>query len=180
RGMMPVLLNDQVTCTWSEEHSTGSEEAYFGCDDGFVYQMEKGTSFDGDNIYAYLYTHFDNAKSIEWMKEYYAPVTIEGKGTGYAEIDVSYELDDGRAEVGQPDVQTAALPLRVGSEWDAGLLWDTGIIWDDSSVLPTLGLDLRGEGRNISWIIVKNSDYFLPVLLTGVHYRYVRKVPVRG
>ena len=179
-GMMPILLNDQVTCAWSEEHTTGSEEAYFGANDGFVYQMEKGTSFNGDNIYAYLYTHFDNAKSIEWSKEYYAPVTIEGKGTGYAEIDVSYELDYGRPEVGQPDVQTAVLPLGAGSAWDTGLEWDTGVIWDDSSTLPTLGLDLRGEGRNVSWIIVKDSDYFLPVLLTGVHYRYIPKVQVRG
>ncbi|MCH8134448.1 MAG: hypothetical protein IIB77_00545 [Proteobacteria bacterium] len=179
-GMMPIEFNDQVTCAWSEEDSTGGEEAYFGSTDGFVYQMEKGTSFNGGNIFAFIYTHFDNAKSIEWSKEYYAPVTIEGKGTGYAEMDVSYELDYGRSEVGQPDIQAAVLPLGADALWDTGLLWDTGIVWDDSSMLPTLGLDLRGEGRNVSWIITKDSDYFLPVLLTGVHYRYIAKVQVRG
>ncbi len=180
KGIMPVLLEHQVTTAWSEEDPNGNEEVYFGCDDGFVYQMEKGTSFDGANIYAYIYTHFDNARSIQWEKEYHGPVTIEGRGTGYAEIDVSYEVSDGSAEVGQADVQVGILPLGTGSAWDAGLLWDTGVVWDDSSTLPTLGLDLRGEGRNISWIVTKDSDYFLPVLLSGVHYRYVRKVQVRG
>ena len=180
QGIMPILLNHQVTTTWSEEDVNGNEEVYFGADDGFVYQMEKGTSFDGDNIYAYIQTHFDNARSIQWSKEYYAPVTLEGRGTGYAEIDVSYEISDGSADVGQSIVQVGVLPLAAGSEWDIGLEWDTGVVWDDSATLPTLGLDLRGEGRNISWILTKDSDYFLPVLLSGVHYRYLRKVQVRG
>jgi len=179
-GIMPVLFGHQVTCTWNEEDSSGNEEAYFGCDDGFVYQFEKGTSFDGDNIYAYVNTHFDNAESIQYLKEYLAPITLQGKGTGYAEVSVSYELDDSRSVVGQPAVQVGTLPLGQGSTWDIGLEWDTGVVWDDSSVLPTLGLDLRGEGRNISWIITKDSDYFLPVLLTGIHYRYLDKAPLRG
>ena len=179
-GIMPVMLNHQITTAWSQESATGVEEAYFGCDDGFVYQMERGTSFDGDNIYAFIYTHFDHGKSIEWSKEYYGPVTLEGRGAGYAEVDVSYALDSGSADVGQPDIQTGILPLGVGSEWDVGLLWDTGVVWDDTSTLPTLALDLRGEGRNISWIVTKNSDYFLPVLLTGVRYRYLQKVQARG
>jgi len=179
-GIMPILLNDQVTCTWSQETSTGSEEVYFGCDDGFVYQMEKGTSFDGDAIYAYIYTHFDHAKSVEWWKSYEGPVTVEGKGTGYAQIDVAYQLDSNASTVGQPDWQTAELPISVGSGWDAGLTWDTGVTWDDSSTLPVLDLDLRGEGRNISWVITKDSDYYKPVTLTGIHYRYIRKHPMRA
>ncbi len=179
-GIMPILLGHQVTCVWSQEESDGSEEIYFGCDDGFVYQMEKGTSFDGDAIYAYFYTHFDHGKSIEWMKSYEGPVTIEGRGTGYAEIDVAYQLDSNSDEVGQPTTQTAELPIATGSVWDAGLTWDTGVSWDDSTTLPVLALDLTGEGRNISWVITKDSDYFLPVCLTGIHYQFIRKYAIRG
>lgn len=179
-GIMPIELSDQVTCIWSQENPSGEEEIYFGSTDGFVYQMEKGTSFDGDNIYAYIITHWDSGKSIEWMKGYEGPVTIEGKGTGYAEIDVAYELDYNRKEVSQPTVQIVSLPISAGSEWDAGLTWDVGVSWDDASTLPVLNLDLRGEGRNISWVITKNSDYFYPVCLTGVYYRYIRKHSLRG
>ena len=180
KGMMPITLGHQITTIWSEEDVSGNEEVFFGCDDGFVYQMEKGTSFDGDNIYAYLYTHFDHGKSIEWLKTYHPPVTLEGRSTGYAEFDIGYELDYGKAETAQPDIQTAILPAAEGAEWDSGLMWDTGIAWDDSSVTPTVGLDLRGEGRNVSWVITKDSDYFEPLLLTGVHYRHLPRVQLRG
>ncbi len=179
-GMMPIQLGHQITCTWQQEDANGNEEVFFGADDGYVYQMEKGTSFDGDNIFAYIYTHYDNLESIEWVKEFFAPVTIEGTGTGYAEVDVSYELDYGSSDVGQPDVQVAELPLGTGSTWDSGLLWDTAVVWDDTSQIPTLGLDLRGEGRNISWILTKDSDYFAPVLLTGLKFQYSRKHRARG
>lgn len=179
-GMMPVTLDHQITTIWSEEDPNGNEEIFFGADNGYVYQMEKGTSFDGNAIYAYLYTHFDHAKAIEWLKTYYAPVTLEGRSTGYAEFDIGYVLDYGDSDTVQPDTQSATLPGAAGVSWDSGLSWDTGIAWDDNTAVPTVGLDLRGEGRNVSWIITKNSDYFEPLLLTGVHYRYQPTVPVRG
>lgn len=181
RGMMPVQLNDLVTTIWSEEDPNGQEEVYFGSDDGFVYQMECGTSFDGDNIYAYLQTQFDNARSIEWLKDFHAPVTVEARGTGYAELELSYQLDYGQAGVFQPNSAMAEIPAAAGAKWDdPDLAWDTYIFWDDSSLIPTVGLDLRGEGRNISWIIRKDSDYFEPILLSGVHFKYLVRDQGRG
>lgn len=179
-GMMPITLGHKVTTVWSEEDADGKEEVFFGSDNGFVYQMERGTSFDGDNIRAFLYTHFDHQKSIGWVKEYFAPVTVQGRGSGYAEFDLAYELEYGDPKVAQPDTQTASMPAAQGATWDSGLQWDTGIAYDNASLIPTVGLDLRGEGTNISWIIVKDSDYFEPLLLSGMHYRFLRRHPVRG
>jgi hypothetical protein len=179
-GMMPVQLNDTVVCTCSQQLSDDTEEIFFGSDDGYVYQMERGTSFDGDSIYAYLYTHFDHVRALEYMKDFFAPVTVEARGTGYAEFDLSYQLDYARTAVFQPGDQTADIPTTEGSAWDSGLSWDTFVVWDNASVVPTTGLDLRGEGRNISWIIRKDSDYFEPLLLSGVHFRYVNRGPLRG
>lgn len=142
--------------------------------------MEKGTSFDGANIYAFIYTVFDNLKAIQYWKEFYGPVTLEGKSTGYAEFDMAYQLDYGGSDTNQPDTQNSVISASEGSSWDSGLAWDTGIAWDDATLVPTVGLDLRGEGRNIGWVITKDSDYFEPILLTGVHFRYMNTVQVRG
>ena len=180
KGAMPITLEDQVTSICSEEDPNGNEEIFFGSDNGYVYQMEKGTSFDGENIYAYLYTHFDHSKAIEWLKTYHAPVTLEGRSSGYAEFDLGYELDYADSDTAQPAGQTATMPAAEGSAWDSGLVWDSGIVWDDSSVTPTVGLDLRGEGRNISWIITKDSDYFEPLLLTGVHFGHIARERLTG
>lgn len=179
-GMMPVTLGHQITTIWSEEGDDGQEEIFFGADDGFVYQMERGTSFDGDNIRAYLYTHFDHGRAIQWQKEYFSPVSVEGRGTGYAEFDLAYELDYGRSATPQPNTQTAEMPAAETNAWDSGLVWDTFVTWDNESLVPTVGIDLRGEGRNISWIITKDSDYFEPLLLSGAHYRFIPTVQLRG
>lgn len=179
-GMMPVLLGHFPVTIWSEENQQGEEEVFFGGIDGYVYQMERGTSFDGEPIYAFLETHFDDSRAREVMKGYIGPVTIEAKGTGYAELSLAYRLDYGRGEIAQPEYQSAAVPSSVGSAWDTGESWDTFVAFDDSSVVPTVGLDLRGEGRNINWRIEKNSDYFEPLLLSGVHYRFIPRVQTRG
>lgn len=180
KGMMPVTLDHQVETIWSEEDETGKEEVFFGADDGFVYQMERGTSFDGDNIYGYIYTHFDQLRMIQTDKTFHPPVTLEGRSSGYAEFDLGYELSYGDGDIPQPDNQTASLSGATGLQWDTGLTWDTGLQWDEATNNPTVGLDLRGEGQNVSWIITKDSDYTEPLLLTGVHFRYLPQVHKRG
>jgi len=179
RGMMPVEFSHQITTMWSEENASGDEEMFFGADDGYVYQLDKGTSFDGGNISAWLLTHFDNAGMIEVEKGYFGPVTIEGQGTGYAAFDLTYELDYARSEVPQPNAQTTELNLSAGGQWDVGLIWDTFEVWDTASIVPSVGVELEGEGRNISWYITKDSDYFSPVLLSGIHYRFMPRVQRR-
>jgi hypothetical protein len=72
-GMMPMLLADEVTCIWSAEFNDGSEGIFFGSSDGQVYQMERGTSFDGDAIEAYIYLAFNHSKTPRQRKRYRKP-----------------------------------------------------------------------------------------------------------
>jgi hypothetical protein len=69
-GMMPMLLGNAVRCVWSSEESDGSETIFFGSTNGMVYQMEKGTSFDGDAIEHYLHLAFNFSKSPRVNKRY--------------------------------------------------------------------------------------------------------------
>ena len=170
-GIMPVELEDEVLCMASMENSSGAEEIIFGSDDGFVYQLDKGTSFDGDSIVAALILHFTN-DAIRRDKTYHDTVTIEGRGNGYAEVEYSYVLDYGDPDVFQASNATAELSFAVGGNWDEGGLWDT-LFWDGQALIPTIGLDLRGEGENVSFTVRKDSDYMEPVRLTGLHYRYM-------
>jgi hypothetical protein len=179
-GMMPVTLNHVVNTIWAAPDIDGTEEVFFGSDDGFVYQMERGTSFDGDNIEAFLFTHFDFSKTLQWQKDYFGPVTIETAGRGYAEFDVGYALNYGLSETVQPNTQTAALTAAEVLQWDTGITFDAGSTWDQSALTPTVGLDLRGEGQNVSWAITKSGDYFEPLLLSGVHFKYLPRRQLRG
>lgn len=178
-GIMPVQLADTVTAICSLEANDGSEEIYFGSSDGFVYQMEKGTSFDGDDIAAYLIFHYTN-DDIRWLKAFLNNATIEAKGSGYAEIEFSYELGYNDPDLEQPGNQSAEVEFATSVFWDdEGALWDT-LFWDGQTLRPTSGLRLQGKAENISFVIRKTSDYFSPVRMTGLHYRYKPLRPIRS
>ena len=173
-GLMPILFNDDVTCAASLETSTGEEQMMFGSSNGKVYQLDKGTSFDGEPIEAYLKTFFHFSKSVRYLKKYLG-VTLETEGDGYAEFNFSTELGYNSTDISQPAIQNAVLPLGTVF-WDT-FVWDS-FIWDGVTLSPS-SLKLEGSAENISLVIRKNSDYFFPMNITGAMIRYVFRRQLR-
>ena len=167
RGAMPMLFSHVVKCVWSGEKNDGSEAIFFGSDNGYVYQMEKGTSHDGGNIHAYFKLVFNSARSVRQMKRYKSAM-FEVSGEGYAEFDFSYELGYGSSEIVQPSSSAAVVDLSVPL-WD-NFIWDN-FTWDGRSLLPSV-LDMEGSAENVSLIINSNSDYFAATRFSGavIHY----------
>lgn len=58
--VMPTQIQMPITvrCIVNTEDASGNELIYFGSDDGFIYQMESGASFAGENIDAYAEVAF--------------------------------------------------------------------------------------------------------------------------
>ena len=166
-GMMPILYANPVKCACSAELSDGSEAAYFGAADGYVYQMDKGTSIDGANIEAFLYLAFDHSRSPRLLKRY-RHATFEIAGDGYSEFSFSYELGYATTLLSQPGSQTVSASLSP-SRWDE-FTWDN-FYWDGVQLLPA-EVDMTGTAENVSIIIRSNSDYFAPHKISGaiIHY----------
>lgn len=168
-GIMPMKLNHTVTCADSTEDSDGTEVITFGSDDGYVYQMEKGTSFDGDPIEYVMITHFNHAGSPRLIKGYKS-CALEVGGDGYSEAKFTYELDYGSSLIAQAArVQSKELSL-FESRWDL-FTWDE-FYWD-SVKLSISDFRLAGSGENIALIIRGESDYASPLKLTGAIIRYL-------
>ena len=173
-GLMPILFTDIVECVFSLEDNSGNEVMMFGSSDGKVYQLDKGTSFDGDPIEAYFKTFYNFSKSVRYLKKYLG-VTMEATGDGYAEFNFSTELGYNSTDISQPGTQNEV--LAFGSVlWDS-FVWDA-FIWDGASLAPA-NLKLEGSGENISIVIRKNSDFFAPVNLTGAMIRYTNRRQLR-
>jgi len=120
RGMMPIRLDHSVDCIWSGEKIDGTEEIYFGSSDGFVYQMEKGTSFDGSDISGYLHLAWNSQKNVRQNKRY-KRVMFEISGDGYAEFNFRYELGYKKPEISQAVNRLSVMDF-------APLFWDSGEI----------------------------------------------------
>jgi hypothetical protein len=167
-GIMPILLSHKVTCMCSQENSDGEEEIYFGSDDGHVYQMEKGTSFDGAAIEFYLLTHFNHLKQPNVIKSW-TDCLMEVRGEGYGAFNFTYELGYASVDIPQPGIQAETVDFS-SSIWDV-FTWDE-FIWDGKTLSPS-HTELEGDAENISVIIRGSSDEYVPMKFSGALLSYI-------
>lgn len=172
-GIIPVQFPDPVRCMFSIEGPDGREQIMFGSDDGYVYKMESGYSFDGDAIPAHLMLHYHHSKDPRRNKRY-TGVELEASGTGYAEFSFTYELGYAGTDIAQPLPRVIDLNL-MAAFWDS-FIWDAAV-WDGHTLSPTW-IPIDGEAHNISLIIRKESDAFAPIRFSGalLEYRWRRKL----
>lgn len=162
-GIMPVLYADAVRCACSAENSDGEEVAYFGSTDGYVYQFDHGTSFDGEEMESYIYLAY-NFSGTPRQRKRFRQAAFEVKGEGYSEMNFSYELNYGGTSLIQPG--TVNIPIELGTAFWDSFVWDA-FYWDGRPITP-IEADMTGTGENVSIIIISNSDYFKPHKITGV------------
>lgn len=173
-GLMPVTLPDSVECICSQEANSGVEEVYFGSDNGFVYQMEKGTSFDGEPIqwsFELAYNNFGSPRQIKTFRK----AAIEITGESYCEFNASYVVSYGTAS--EPQGSAVAVVTTLGqSAWDV-VSWDQ-FFWDGQTLIPA-EMELDGDAENISLTFAGNSDEFASFTLAGAMLSYTPRRTMR-
>jgi hypothetical protein len=173
-SMMSVNFPNPVLCSVSAEELTsdvlggGNELIFFGSDNGFVYQMERGTSFDSADITANLSFVFNNLKSYRALKRF-RHITLESQVNGFAAFELGYSLSYGSEEVSQPDntaIESAYKPVF----WD-NFTWDA-FTWDGVNSLQTIHVPITGNGQNLAVKIQSSSAINTAFLLNGYFLEY--------
>jgi hypothetical protein len=162
RGFMPMLFPDSLTCYCSAEDGDGEEVAFSGDDQGYVYQFDKGNSFDGEQIESYCGLVFNHVKSPRTRKRYRKAV-IEIQGVGYSDFWISADLGYGGGDAEHIPLSQIAANLSLG-RWDTGV-WDVGV-WDGRILAPE-EFELTGTAENISLRFAQISDYAAPLTFFG-------------
>lgn len=171
-GSMPVEYLRPVLCSTEGEDANGNAVAFFGSNNGFVYQFDAGTSFDGDPIAASINLVYNSMRSPRVLKRY-RKASVELSGSYYAQIQFGYDLGYRRPDVPQPFDTTTDADLR-SSYWDS-LIWDN-FVWDGSDVTPSeIGID--GTAENIAIRITALSDLYEPFTVNTIVLHYT---PRRG
>lgn len=173
-GIMPMLFTDTVRKCWSTEANDGSEVIFFGDSSGFVYQMEKGTSFDGDAIDSVLELAYNFSKSPR-VEKTYRNCTFEITGSGYTSFNFSYSLGYGDTNIQQPAAVTLATSFSA-VYWDQ-FTWDT-FVWDGQTLAPSSS-PMAGTAENVSLAIRSSSDYYPSYVLTGALIVYSKRKLIR-
>jgi hypothetical protein len=167
-GLMPILFPNKVTCVWSGKKNDGSEAIYFGSSNGYVYQMDSGTSFDGADIESYLMLSFSNQKSPRVLKSYVGG-SLEISGSSYCSFSIAGDFGYGSPDIVQQDNFSFTPNLSL-SRWDS-FVWDA-FIWDGQTLVPST-FEMRGDGENVSVVIRCTSDYMARFVISGALVLYI-------
>ena len=173
-GLTTIDLANPVACICSAEGASNREEIYFGSTDGFVYQMEVGTSYDGTSIPWHIELAYNHLGSPRQLKQF-RKVATEVSGNSYAEFSLSYNLGYGKTEFASSSAISTPTELS-GSSWDTGS-WDQ-LFWDGQTLTPSEN-DIAGTAENISIMYSGNSDEFAQFTLNGAILHYVPRRNLR-
>ena len=174
-GCTPVLFSHPVNVAWNGENAAGDEETYFGAaSGGFVYQLDKGSSFDGDNIDAYLTLAWDFIKSPRIRKRY-RKASFEVQGLFYAAFSFGYRLGYGSSDIAQPASVEYETALQGEASWDQ-VNWDD-FVWDGFTLAPTEA-EMKGTAENFQLTLRSTTDYIFPFTINSyiVHYSNRRRM----
>jgi len=159
-----------VRCACSSEEADGSEVLLFGSDDGYVYEMDAGTSFDGEAIEAVLRLPFGHLKSPQQIKRFYKAV-LEIDASRGTVIQFTQEYDYGNA--GNPRGITQDLGVASGGGYWGNAVW-SDFVWGEQAVGTAEGY-LEGSGRNIGIFIRSVSAYVDPHTVNGISLHFAMR-----
>lgn len=166
-GFIRVDLGKVVYTVCSAEDSFGDEILFFGSDDGYVYQMDKGTSFDGSSIEAMLrlsYYHFDTPTRDKRFRK------VQFEMTADSSVSVQFSPDYSYSDPDVPEARTRTLSIDgSGGYWNIDN-WDT-FNWT-GQIISTSEENLDGIGTNMGMLILSEATYEQPHILQGVTVHY--------
>jgi hypothetical protein len=173
-GSMPVYFPNPVTCSCESTDSFTTETMFFGSTNGYVYALDAGTSFDGQEINALLTLNYNSENSPRLLKRYRRG-SFEITGSGYCEFQFSYDLAYSSTYIGQESNVTYANAFAA-SNWDT-VLWDA-FSWDGKTLAPS-DVEIKGTGENILLRISSGSPYYQPFTINSVILHYTTRRGLR-
>lgn len=131
--ILPFEVPFTVFSASSCECPFGNERTYVGTQDGWVYEINAGNSYDGEEVDAFVKLAFDNVRSPSVNKRFHK-----------ATLEVLGMLDT---------------PLQIGADFDSNNPDKPALPDQDVAITPmgTAEIDLDGFGRNVSMTIASRT-----------------------
>lgn len=166
-GVMPINYGKPVLCCCNGTDSDGSERLFFGSDDGYVYEMDAGYSFDGGSVEAWIRPSFYHFKSPEQFKRFFK-IVLEIDADQAADLTFLPVFD--YSDPTQPDAIEGTLTVSGG-----GGFWDEdnwGEFYYDSAIVSSAYGYMDAIAKNFSMFIRSNLTYEKPHTIQGaiIHY----------
>ena len=101
-GITKAVYVDAMNCAWSSSTVQQEERVFYGATtSGYVYRADRGSSFDGKAIDAFMTFNWNAMKTPRILKRY-RRAAVEMQGNFYANFQFGYALGYGTSELLQP------------------------------------------------------------------------------
>ncbi len=161
--ILPFDLGIAFTCLSSGKDDDGEEVLLAGDADGWVYQLDAGTSFNGEEVEAFCRFPFNHVGSPQQNKRW-AEAVVELKGGSNTDIGIIAEFGYGEDE-NPSGVEVEVEVAGGGGFWDE-VNWNE-FLWS-APINGQARADIDGFGQNVSIVVASNATYEEPHILTGV------------
>lgn len=137
-----------ITCACSLEDTTGAERIFAGADDGFVYELDSGNSFDGAEIDASIKLSYDHVGMPQIRKRFRsARFNIDSSTSLTLEVKPDFDYATSKK---------MAHSVQDGDAVGGGAFWGEGV-WGEftwgSEIYPEAHVDITQTARNMSLTI---------------------------
>ncbi|MFA6315741.1 MAG: hypothetical protein WC648_05240 [Candidatus Paceibacterota bacterium] len=155
-GVQPLAVT-------STEDANGYEELFFGTSTGFVYQLDKGTSFNGNAIRTICRTHYNHLqtpRNRKRIRKLIFELDAPTETTIYAGVEYDYS---GTEAGGLIDIEA------TGGIWGVS---NWGAFVYGGETVATAEVDITGNGKNFCIIFTSELTYEEPHTLQGITVLY--------
>lgn len=157
-GFTTQYMSHQISCVHGD---------YAGMDDGYVMNLDQGTSFDGSDIESYLRLPFNHLKSPSRNKVF-RKIALELDSTSAVNLTYTPDLNYGDAN----NLSAASSNMTATS---GGGYWEIAE-WGDFSwsqdLVASAAASIKVTGRNMGLMIQHKSSTDQPFTLQGVILHY--------
>lgn len=175
-GAMPMRFPNPIQFAWNGEDGSGNEVTYLGATNGYVYQLDKGSSFDGTAIESYCPLNWI-APTSHRHKVAFKRAALEIQSTQYASVDFEYALGYGSDQYASQPPRAYESAFHGSAAWDSGIFWDA-FVWDGSTLGPS-ELEMSGSAENVQLRFGSNVDYLYPFTLNSLTIHYLERRALR-
>jgi hypothetical protein len=172
-GFTTIDLQGKIVRTiHSAEDLSGVDRTYFGSDDGFIYEMDVGTSFDGASIPAVCRLAYNDLGSSEHYKRVIkatAYIAVEGTATIEVSPDFNYASDE------LPDVISQVYNLVGGGGYYGQAVYGQEVY--SAQYISPIEIPVDSTCLNLGFLFVSDEIWDEPhtIKSMNLHYHYRRR-----
>ena len=163
-----------VACAVSGEDQNGKDVVFLGDDDGMVYQADRGSSFDGEEIEAFLQLPFNHSNSPSILKTYRKAV-VEMTAKQYASLYIIPDFSYGTPDL--PSHPSQGAPIQGSGGYFDVDNWDS--FFYDSAIIASPAIRITGTGNNMGFIVYSKNQIDAGHKIDGILLHYTPRRLIR-